>query len=206
MTPHDAPSPDVRHAWRLRAGRTVVDFLWSGDRWAHRIHVGGDFPAADTAGWRRGEAGGDTIGQAACDSTWDATGDVVWDSLEGPGPPAADPRWPTAPVLVELSRIVTAAAAERSPLVGVGLAGRSHFSASIAPDPRTDDTVRFEIACRLHEPPVWLGSTYRVGGRTVRLSAPIDAAPLPRTVVWSYSIGPRGIGGISGATLTDGPA
>jgi hypothetical protein len=111
-------------------------------------------------------------------------------------------------VLVELSRVALprGAAGGGSALVGVGLAGRSHFSASIAPDPQVADAIRFEIACRLHEPPLWLGSTYRAGGRLIQLTALDDVVILPRTVVWTYSIGPEGVFGLRGAVISTDPA
>jgi hypothetical protein len=131
-----------------------------------------------------------------------------WTSLDGPCPPANDPRWPASPVLVELSRVALSrgGAAGGQAVVGVGLAGRSHFSASIVPDPDRADAIRFEIACRLHEPPGWLGSTYRAGDRLVQLTASGNSSSLPRTVVWSYSIGPQGIIAVSGAAVSTGPA
>ena len=131
-----------------------------------------------------------------------------WTSLDGPFPPANDPRWPASPVLVELSRVSVPRgdAAGGQAVVGVGLAGRSHFSASIAPDPHVADAIRFEIACRLHESPGWLGSTYRTADGLVQLTASDESTPLPRTVVWAYSIGPQGIAAVSGATVAIGPA
>jgi hypothetical protein len=68
------------------------------------------------------------------------------------------------------------------------------------------DAIRFEIACRLHEPPLWLGSSYRAGGRIIQLTALDDVLILPRTVVWAYSIGPQGIAAVSGATVAISPA
>ncbi len=181
MQPHDTRSPINRPPMHLAAGPTAAVFTWTGDRWAHRITTGG------------GEADG-------------------WTSLDGPSP-ADDPRWPASPVLVELSRVELsrvdlprAAAAGESAVVGVGLAGRSHFSASIAPDPEVADAIRFEIACRLHESPLWLGSTYRAGGQLFQLTAEDDMATLPRTVVWAYSIGPQGIFGVRGAAVATRPA
>lgn len=146
----------------------TVDFTWAGDRWQHRVVVHGPVtePPADT-----------------------------WESVEGPGPAGGDARWPASPVLVELSAVALPGPepTDGRAIVGVGLAGRSHFSAAIAPDPDRPDAIRFEIACRLTEPPGWLGSTYRVGGRIVQV-VPRDAAgPLPRTVTWSYSLGPEGL-------------
>jgi hypothetical protein len=132
----------------------------------------------------------------------------IWTSLDGPCAPANDPRWPASPVLVELSRVSVPRgdAADGQAIVGVGLAGRSHFSASIAPDPHVADAIRFEIACRLHEPPGWIGSTYRQGDRLFRLTPLDDSTALPRTVVWAYSIGPQGIVAVSGATVSTAPA
>jgi len=123
-----------------------------------------------------------------------------YESLEGPEPPAADPRWPAAPVLTEVSRIDVAG----SPAIGgVGRAGRSHYSLSMARHPTEPDTLVVEVACRIHESPGWLGSTYRAIGADapVRIAADPGPAPagepaaaLPRTVVWSYRFSPEGIG------------
>lgn len=119
---------------------------------------------------------------------------VVLESVEGPFPGAGDPRWPASPVLTEVSTVETAGGIA---LLGVGRAGRSHFSASITADRLRPDTLVFDIACRIQETPGWLGSTYRrpddpAGGP--RIAAPTDAAgPLPRTVVWNYAIGPDGL-------------
>jgi hypothetical protein len=109
---------------------------------------------------------------------------------------------------VELSQadLPRTAAAGGSAIVGVGLAGRSHFSASIVPDPEVANAIRFEIACRLHEAPLWLGSTYRAGGQLHQLTAADAVTTLPRTVVWAYSIGPQGIFGVRGATVVTRPA
>jgi len=146
----------------------TVDFTWAGDRWQHHIVVRGPVtgPPADT-----------------------------WESVEGPGPTGGDPRWPASPVLVELSAVALPrpGTAGGRALVGVGLAGRSHFSAAIAPDPDRPGAIRFEIACRLTEPPGWLGSTYRVGGRIVQVVPREATGTLPRTVSWSYSLGPEGL-------------
>ena len=133
---------------------------------------------------------------------------TIWTSLDGPCPPANDPRWPASPVLVELSRVSVPRgdAAVSQAIVGVGLAGRSHFSASIASDPHDAGVIRFEIACRLHDPPVWIGSTYRQGDRLFRLTPLDDSTTLPRTGVWAYSIGPTGMTSVSGAAVSTSPA
>lgn len=112
-----------------------------------------------------------------------------WESLEGPADEAGDARWPASPVLVEVSLAILAGGPA---VLGVGLAGRSHFSLSVAACPVRTDTILFEAACRIHEAPAWLGSSYRApDGRIVRISAAL-ARP-PATVAWSYTIGPRGV-------------
>lgn len=105
-----------------------------------------------------------------------------------------DARWPASPPLVDLS---TATIAGRQTLVAIGLAGRSHFSASITPHPSRPDTFLFEIACRIHEPDAGLGSTYVTvpdPAAPVRIIPAADgSADLPRTVQWAYTIGPDGV-------------
>jgi hypothetical protein len=112
-------------------------------------------------------------------------------SIEGPHDHAADPRWPASPALTEVSLV---AAAGRSAILGLGLAGRSHFSVSVAAHPALPDTLLFEVACRIQEPPAWLGSTYRTADGGLVRAAPADAgADLPRTMQWAYAVGPAGL-------------
>lgn len=130
------PNPihhEPRHApHTLSAGGIDVVFTWSGDRWMHRVLLHGE---------------------------------TVWESVDGPWPLGGDPRWPASPVLVELDRVGSGPAAA---IVAVGLAGRSHFSASVSRVPAAPAAgehdglfdVLFELACRVHEPPPWLGSSY----------------------------------------------
>ncbi|MCE9632500.1 MAG: hypothetical protein K8S94_17585 [Planctomycetia bacterium] len=111
-----------------------------------------------------------------------------------------DPRWPASPPLVEVSSVRT----DRGPaLLAVGLAGRSHFSASIVPHPSMSDTLLFEIACRLQETPGWLGSTYRGGSDRLRVAADASATALPGTVQWAYTIGPNGLRAVARADAAD---
>ena len=88
-------------------------------------------------------------------------GEAAWDSVEGPWPATEDPRWPASPVLVELDRV---GRGPNAAIVAVGLAGRSHFSASVScvPGDGGSPELLFELACRTHEPPGWIGSTYRL--------------------------------------------
>jgi hypothetical protein len=147
--PQPPPIPrEPRHApLVLSAGAIEVVFEWTADRWAHMLLLDGE---------------------------------PVWESIDGPWPAGGDPRWPASPVLVELDRVGSGPAAA---VVGVGLAGRSHFSASVSrvtampgadgvangspsgerstsdrEEPSFD--VLFEVACRMHEQPAWLGSSY----------------------------------------------
>ena len=165
------PRPDLL----LTIEGAEVRFEWRGDRWAHAVRFD---PAA----------GGSMVG--------------LWHSIEGPGDTSGDDRWPASPVLVELH---SHPAGGKVAVMGLGLAGRSHCSASVAPDPRVPGALRFEIAARINEAPVQLGSTYRSGGPSaaiVRVEPyPLAAAPLPRTVEWSYRISPHGIEPLPGARL-----
>lgn len=165
-----------RRPLRLVAGATEIVFEWAGDRWRHRV---------------RSLAGG-------------AERTVVA-SLEGGAAAAAesDPRWPASPVIVELmAGPVTPAPA----LLGVGAAGRSHFSLAVTAHPMLVDAVLVEVACRVHEAPGRLGSTYRdPAGVVVVAPEPGPASVgLPRTIRWSYAIGPAGITPGTGTTV--GPA
>lgn len=185
-TARDVGTTADRPALSLESGDSVLVFTWTGDRWAHRVFARA---TGRSAGLQSSAAGG-------------------WQSVEGVVAPAGDPRWPASPVLVELSRVELPRAVGKrtSALVGVGLAGRSHYSASVAADPERPDAFRVEIACRLQEPPVWVGSTYRCGTRQVRLAVVDAAASLPATILWSYSIGPAGIMAPRGAILVEAAA
>lgn len=173
------PKPSTKDL-RILLDAVEIVFTWCGDRWSHAIHFPGH---ADAATWR---------------------------SVEGPEEPGGDAAWPVSPVIVELSPVPSAAA-----VVGVGRAGRSHFSVSFTAKPADTFTAKpadsvpdgsgshlfVECACRIQEPPGWLGSTYRKDGSAgpssslVRIPAAIDhASPslLPRTVTWSYFFSPTG--------------
>jgi hypothetical protein len=118
-----------------------------------------------------------------------------WWSIEGAVPAGADPRWPASPVLVEVSLVV---AGSRPAVLGVGLAGRSHFSLSVVACPDRPDTLLFEAACRIAEPAGWLGSTYDGDGGRERVAADRTIPP-PATVRWSYRIGPAGLEPLPGS-------
>jgi len=157
----------------LACGGAEVRFEWQGDRWAHAVRFDGG-----------------------------PGGIEGWHSLEGPHPPGGDDRWPASPVFAKLH---THPIAGGIAVMGLGLAGRSHFSASVGADPAAPGAIRFDIAARIHEPPDRLGSTYRSDGPAATIlrvePLPLAALPLPRTVEWSYRIGPHGIEPLAGARL-----
>ena len=107
-----------------------------------------------------------------------------------------------SPPLVELSAINLQGGPA---LLAVGLAGRSHFSASVRPHPERADTLLFEIACRVKERPSWLGSTYATGSVTESVAPPDAATGFPATVQWAYSIGPEGIQAAAPAQRSPSP-
>lgn len=131
-----------------------------------------------------------------------AWGDDAWRSVEGPHEAAGDPRWPASPVLVELSRLDLP---HGPAILGVGRAGKSHFSASITADPGRPGRLVFEIACRVQDPPAWLGSTYRGPAGRVCVVPPAGPEP-PATIRWAYAVSPRGIEPLGEARRTEAPA
>ncbi|NBW97818.1 MAG: hypothetical protein EBR28_14105 [Planctomycetia bacterium] len=142
--------------------------------------------------WRRDRLGHEVV---SADGT-------AWRSVEGPEEDG-DPRWPPSPPLVELSRLDGPSGPA---FLCVGRAGRSHFSASIGADAAHPDAIRFEIACRMHDQPAWIGSTYRTTAGIVRVE-PIRPPPaLPATVEWGYSLSSRGILPLAGSRLVPPPA
>lgn len=127
----------------------------------------------------------------------------LWRSVEGPGADG-DPRWPESPAWVSLSRL---GAGEAAPLLAVGQAGRTHFSAAIAPDPARPDALRFDVAARIQEGPGWVGSTYAGAGpgaggpaRLTPQQPPGEA--LPRTVRWCYRLSAEGLEPLTGTSLS----
>jgi hypothetical protein len=131
--------------------------------------------------------------------TWDAdrwrheirTADgCVWSSVEGVDD-GADPRWPQSPVLTEVSLEEVAG---KSVLLGVGVAGRSHFSVCVTVHPDEENSLLFEAACRINSAAERLGSTYRgKDGRAVRIEPQTPLPAPPATVCWNYTVGPAGI-------------
>jgi hypothetical protein len=113
-----------------------------------------------------------------------------WSSVEG-ADDSADHRWPESPVLTEISLEEVAG---KPVLLGVGLAGRSHFSLCVTVHPDAEDTLLFEAACRINSPAERLGSTYcGKDGHAVRIEPQTPPSAPPATVCWNYTVGPNGL-------------
>jgi hypothetical protein len=66
--------------------------------------------------------------------------------------------WPASPPIQELSLETIGG---QDVLLGVGRAGKSHWSVSIETiDIDSAPAIRFDYACRCPQPPDWLGTTY----------------------------------------------
>ncbi len=131
---------------------------------------------------------------------------VLFQSVEG----TDAERFPPSPPLQELHVEQRPGSVQVALLVG--MAGKNHWSLSCTFDPALGQ-ITFEPACRLREPPAFLGSSYRLGpdvvragerwqtpaggctlssdallepqGDQVALRAAV-ASQLPATVLWSY--------------------
>jgi hypothetical protein len=68
-----------------------------------------------------------------------------------------DESWPPSPALQSLN--LETRPDGKQTIMLVGMAGRSHWSMSVEAD-LAQNRLAFDIACRMHEPPVWLGSSY----------------------------------------------
>ena len=79
-------------------------------------------------------------------------------SVEGT---AAEP-WPASPPFQQAH--LESRPGGRQVVLLVGMAGSSHWSASVEIDPASDAAL-FDVACRMHGRADWLGSRYRVSGR-----------------------------------------
>jgi hypothetical protein len=129
---------------------------------------------------------------------------LLWRSVEGPGG-RGDPRWPESPAWVSISRLGSGGAA---PLLAVGQAGRTHYSAAIAPDPAHPEALRFDVAARIQEGPGWVGSTYAAGGTggggPLRITPlPLGGESLPRTLRWCYRLSATGLEALAGTSLVE---
>jgi hypothetical protein len=111
----------------------------------------------------RGDRYGHTV-ERRIDGQWRS----VLESLEG----SSDDDWPQSPALQDL-HIERRGSGPVALLVGKS--GTSHWSVSV--EALAGETaLRFDVACRLHRSPRWLGSTYRVIAGQV---PPLDIVALP---------------------------
>jgi len=137
-------------------------------------------------------------------------GRTVWQLNSDEG--TADDAWPSSPPFQSLE--MHAQPDGRTIALLVGMAGASHWSASIETDPAGERIV-FDVACRVKIEPNWLGSSYVLSdpaGRprieAIALESTADgsqptiattgerivvrvtdlAGSLPRTVRWKYAI------------------
>lgn len=157
----------------LEVGRIRVEFLWSNDRWRHLF----------------------CIDDKNCLQS--VEGDhIPTDNDILPIPTSISERWPASPVITE---VTPTKAIGHGALVAVGLAGRSHFSASLTASKAKKDTILVEVACRVFEAPEWLGSTYSCDEKeppddliTIK-PGPVEPFDRPLTVLWSYYVSVGGI-------------
>lgn len=93
---------------------------------------------------------------------------------------ADETAWPLSAPIQQLSREEING---QMTLLGVGQAGVSHWSVCVEPCQRNHmPGFRFDFACRVKQPPQWLGSTYQIedqdashATRTSRLTLHLDA-------------------------------
>jgi hypothetical protein len=141
----------------------------------------------------------------------DATGETLdhWEDVID----AASDEWPSSPPIQQLS---LESIHSQPTLLGVGQAGKSHWSISVEPIAAPEcQGLRFDLACRTRMLPLWLGSTYKrvhegpsdhrqlmiqAENGQVNTNNPfaIDCelnresdAPFPITFRWSYILGAR---------------
>jgi hypothetical protein len=77
----------------------------------------------------------------------------------------AEQIWPLSPPLQQYN-LQPLTDGQQAALL-VGMAGRSHWSVSISPDPSRQGWL-FDVACRVQQEPEWLGSSYRCGTRPAK--------------------------------------
>jgi hypothetical protein len=66
--------------------------------------------------------------------------------------------WPASPPLQQCSLEPSSRGGQTA--LSIGMAGKSHWSQSVETD-ATAMSLTFDVACRLHRQPLWLGSSYR---------------------------------------------
>ena len=138
----------------------AVQFEWCGDRFLHRVTL---------------------IRGAEEDDACDEVGVPLLEAVDGP----ADSNWPQSPPIQQLDACELAG--RRRGLVGVGMAGTSHWSLACETG---EAAVWFDVACRVQQRPGSLQSTYRMSescqisvlgeesGRVLRMDPPQLGFPL----------------------------
>ena len=121
-------------------------------------------------------AAGDRIGHTI-EALAGGSAALLLASVEGT---AAEP-WPASPPFQQAH--LESRPGGRQVVLLVGMAGSSHWSASVEIDPASDAAL-FDVACRMHGRADWLGSRYRVSGRQaacesekLRVAHGVTAAP-----------------------------
>ena len=157
----------------FEVGRISVEFSWNNDRWHHCFR----------------------IDQKNCLQSVEKDG-ITQSNVERTAPHGITDTWPASPVITE---VTPTEAMGRQALVAIGLAGRSHFSASLTASTAKKDAILVEVACRVFEAPEWLGSTYSCDGKeppddliTIKPGPP-EPFDRPLTVLWSYCVSVGGI-------------
>jgi hypothetical protein len=96
----------------------------------------------------------------------------LMESLEG----SPEESWPPSPPLQQVYREKRSAGLEVA--LAVGMAGGSHWSASLELDPAAG-RITFDVACRVRSVPERLGSSYRLAHSRVKAVASSASDPRP---------------------------
>jgi hypothetical protein len=182
------PASDSKHSrdrpLLLTAGALRIEFVRQRDRFVHRIGLVVDDNFSPLLTSDEGDA---SWGNAAPN-----------DHIRG----EIDAAWPPSPPFQEL-RIESRDYGQQVALL-VGMAGSSHWSASVETDPHAGSTI-FDVACRLREPARTLGSRYRIAaGCQAELSGGeirFEGTPGRRM---SLTLDPAGIDNLFGLHLRAG--
>jgi hypothetical protein len=133
--------------------RISVEFYWLGDRYGHSISV-----------VKRGDRR------------------VVLESIEGDNTDF----WPPSPALQELGEpMIVSDSNQVQTTMLVGAAGKNHWAMCVSPRDHSNDVrdfqpeLVFDIACRIKDPPVWLGNSYHVHARATTISEEPQRANVP---------------------------
>lgn len=100
---------------------------------------------------------GDRFEQTVTRLDPEGTSVAIWRDIHD----SASDVWPASPPIQELS---LESIGGKDVLLGVGRAGKSHWSVSIeTTEVDSAPAIHFDFACRCPEPPQWLGTTYQTG-------------------------------------------